>query len=200
MPAARIDPDSPLWDHAASKEKLLDLSKAAIAKASEEAYGAASEDHSLNVEWEATNPFLADYIEKRGDLITGIDDTVRDQIRTAIQAGADAGDTNEQLAARIQEAFAGISDARSVMIARTEALQAYGAASLASYADANIEQAEMYDGDFDEECASVNGRIVSLDEAQALMDDEHPNGTRGVAPYFASNTDSGESADQADEE
>jgi len=39
----------------------------------------------------------------------------------------------------------------------------------------------MYDGtDFDAECAAVDSQVVTLDEADQLMADEHPNGTRGV--------------------
>src|SRR5262249_7935001 len=45
-----------------------------------------------------------------------------------------------------------------------------------------LEQAEMYDGVEDDECAAVNGQIVTLSEAESLMADEHPNGTRAVAP------------------
>ena len=66
-------------------------------------------------------------------------------------------------------------------------IQAYGGASIQAYRDGGIEQAQMYDGtEFDEECAAVDGQVVSLDEADQLMADEHPNGTRGVAPIVDS--------------
>jgi len=66
-------------------------------------------------------------------------------------------------------------------------IQAYGGASIQAYRDGGIEQAQMYDGtEFDELCASIDGQVVSLDEADQLMADEHPNGTRGVAPIVDS--------------
>lgn len=63
-------------------------------------------------------------------------------------------------------------------------IQAYGQASIASYAEAGIEQALMHDGPHDDSanCASVDGMVVSLSQARALMGDEHPNGVRGVSP------------------
>ena len=37
-------------------------------------------------------------------------------------------------------------------------------------------------GDTDELCESLNGAVVTIDEAQQLAADEHPNGTRNVVP------------------
>ena len=39
-------------------------------------------------------------------------------------------------------------------------------------------------GDTDEVCEDLNGRIVSLAWAQALVGEEHPNGTRSFTPWF----------------
>lgn len=38
----------------------------------------------------------------------------------------------------------------------------------------------------DEECSALDGVIVSIAEAESLMDDEHPNGTRSATPIYES--------------
>ena len=36
----------------------------------------------------------------------------------------------------------------------------------------------------DDECPGLDGKIVSLEEAETLMGDEHPNGTRSFTPWY----------------
>jgi len=133
--------------------------------------------------WDNGNGWLDPYMGKRLSLIQGIDETTTGALRDALLEGATSGETMEQLADRVSAVFSGAIDNRADVIARTETIQAYASASLASYRAAGITQAQMYDGvDYDPTCAAVSGMVVSLGEAEQLMAEEHPNGTRGVAP------------------
>src|SRR5215472_11227391 len=121
---------------------------------------------------------------KRLSLIQGIDDNLRQRIRQSLLDSVDDGDSMLDAAKDVMGLFDDMMESGAERIARTELIQAYGSASLSAYKEAGLGQAEMYDGDNDDEanCAEVNGQIVSLEEADRLMADEHPNGTRGVAP------------------
>src|SRR5215472_10412492 len=121
---------------------------------------------------------------KRLSLIQGIDDNLRQRIRQSLLDSVDDGDSMLDAAKDVMGLFDDMMESGAERIARTELIQAYGSASLSAYKEAGLGQAEMYDGDNDDEanCAQVNGQIVSLEEADRLMADEHPNGTRGVAP------------------
>jgi len=39
-------------------------------------------------------------------------------------------------------------------------------------------------GPTDDECEAMDGTIVTFAEAQSLLNQEHPNGTRDLVPYF----------------
>jgi len=180
-----IDPSLPLWDNAAEQAKILSLIEATVTSSADQAYQSASQDFGLNVTWSIDNPFLAAYVGSRLHLIRGIDDTTSAAVRDTLTEGYQAGETMSQLADRVSAVFSQAIDSRATTIARTETIQAYGAASLRAYKEAGIDQVQMFDGmDYDPTCAEVNGQIVSVAEAEQLMADEHPNGTRGVAPYF----------------
>jgi len=123
-------------------------------------------------------------VESRMAYIQGIDNNLGDDIRKAMLDAIQNGQTLAQLGDAIRTVFQGRIDYHSRMISRTETMQAYAAASLSAYAKAGITQVRMYDGDNDDSanCSSVNGMIVSIDEAIQLMAAEHPQGTRGVSP------------------
>ncbi len=86
---------------------------------------------------------------------------------------------------------------RAELIARTETRYAQNASSLAMYSEMdNVESVMMLDNrlgpqptpDVDgdgNECADINGLTVTIQEAQRLIDVEHPNGTRDMVPVVA---------------
>jgi hypothetical protein len=47
-----------------------------------------------------------------------------------------------------------------------------------------VRYVEMIDGTQDADCAAVNGMVVPLDDAAALMGEEHPNGVRCAVPLI----------------
>ena len=177
-----LNPHDSLWDQEKYTQRLLELIEQGILDSAEVAYGASAQEYGLPVNFDRDHSRIVGYVGQRADLIRGIDDTTRDSVISQLTEGVQAGDTMPQLAQRVSSVFATAIDSRAEKIARTETIQAYGFASLASYADAGIEKAQMYDGSGDPECAAVDGQIVSIAEAEQLMASEHPNGTRGVAP------------------
>jgi len=103
-----------------------------------------------------------------------------------IRDRAQAGESIPQLSVRVSSVFRAAIDNRAETIARTEVINAYGQASIDAYREAGVEMVQMYDGSFDPECAAIDGDVVDPDQAEQLLADEHPNGTRGVAPFFMS--------------
>lgn len=175
--------NEPLWDKDEALKAIEDITREMVSDSASAAYSATSDDYGLSVVWDESNPFLDNYIGSRLKFIRGIDDTTISQIRDALTEGYQQGESMDGLAERVKSVFREAIDNRSRTIARTETIQAYGHASIEAYKQAGLERAQVYDGSGDPACAAVNGMVVSLDEAAELMGDEHPNGTRGVAPY-----------------
>jgi len=177
------DPEAPLYNREAAQSKLQDVVRDGVAAATKAAYFAAKEDYGLDVSWDEDHPFVADYMGLRTSQIRGIDLTTQKTLIEALKASAQAGEAIPQAADRITEVFKAAIGNRAETIARSELIPAYGMASVRAYRDSGLAKAEMYDGTGDPECAAVDGRVVSLEEAEQLLADEHPNGTRGVAPF-----------------
>ena len=188
--AKRLKTDMPdvssMWDHEVAKRLAVEIVRSGVLESGRAAYGASAEDYSLGVSLADDSPWIDQYMGQRLHLIHGIDDTTSNNLRDSLAKGAEAGESMDQLSDRVSAIFADAIDNRADTIARTETIQAYGAASVQSYRDAGIDRVQIYDGSDDPECAAVNGMIVTPDEADQLMGDEHPNGTRGVAPVIDS--------------
>ena len=75
---------------------------------------------------------------------------------------------------------------RARVIARTETAFATNVSIIeGAKAITGIEQMMVLDarkGNTDELCESLNGAVVTIDEARQLAEDEHPNGTRSFTP------------------
>lgn len=103
--------------------------------------------------------------------------------------GRGEGESVIQLARRIRDSVpAGRfkkAQTRALLIARTETTHAQKMAASAGYRDSGVTEVMIMDNRLgtadlatDPECINLNGKIVSLEAANALMDTEHPNGTR----------------------
>lgn len=131
---------------------------------------------------------------RRAGLID-LDQQTRDRLFEELEAGRTEGEGPEQLVTRIRDAIpAGPwsdSETRSRVIARTETLHAQRSSALSAYqASDNVTQVMLFDGRLatsDEECQARDGDVVSFDEAQRLMDEEHPQGTLSFAPVVGGN-------------
>lgn len=80
------------------------------------------------------------------------------------------------------------SDVRAEVIARTETAHAQNYASLEAYrASDTVTMVQLMDaqlGPTDEVCEERNGRVVTFEEAEEAMAEEHPNGTLSFTPVI----------------
>ncbi|MGH7891633.1 MAG: phage portal protein [Thermodesulfobacteriota bacterium] len=76
---------------------------------------------------------------------------------------------------------------RARITARTETTYARNVSMIEYSKTSGAQYAMVFDnrtGFDDEECSALDGVIVTLAEAESLMDDEHPNGTRSFTPWY----------------
>lgn len=116
----------------------------------------------------------------------------RTSLRRAIAAGRENGDGPLEIARRIRSEvpsgpFPNAGPAyRSELIARTETKFAQNVSSLAHYKAAqHITSVTIFDGrlaNSDEDCQARDGLVVSFEDAEAMLAEEHPNGSMSFAP------------------
>lgn len=125
-----------------------------------------------------TRRFLAD----AGQNIVGINQTTRDAVRAALIAGQAEGESLSQLAKRLR-ALPEFGRARAQMIARTELAQASNRGALESYESSGVVVGiTVVDGDYDAECAAMNGRRFTLRDARGVAPLQHPACKRALIP------------------
>ena len=111
--------------------------------------------------------------------------SARKKVYEELATGRSEGEAVAQLARRLRDKIpAGRfkkPQTRATLIARTETTYAQKMAAAESYRQGGVTEVMIMDsrkGSFDDECDAMDGRIVSLQEGEALMSEEHPNGTR----------------------
>lgn len=138
----------------------------------------------LGIAFDLDDPATRAYLRAAGSNIVGITDTTREAIRAALVEGQAAGEGVEQLARRLRS-LAAFNDKRARTVARTELAHASNEAALASYrASGVVSSVTVFDGDYDAECAAMNGRVFPLSQPPATL--QHPNCRRAFAPVVAS--------------
>ena len=132
-------------------------------------------------------------VVKEGGRRMGLVD-LQGQSRTAmfdaLAAGREAGEAREQLADRIRGRIGRGRyrdvKTRAMVIARTETLHAQRFSCIQTYKGMDtINACRLWDaqiGATDAECEARNQTVVSFEEAEAAMNEEHPNGTLSIAP------------------
>jgi hypothetical protein len=146
---------------------------------------------------------LSDPVEQRiitlggtRKLKLGLDKQARDSIAEALREGRELGEGASELANRIVDMVGkgpwATAETRAMVVARTETKYAQNASSLEAYRSSDtISSVRIYDaqlGPTDAECEELNGQEVSFEEAEQLMESEHPNGTRSFAPVVKAQT------------
>lgn len=137
---------------------------------------------TLGADWNLTNPRAAAWARDRAAwLMTGIDDTSRERLRTLVAALIEADAAVDVASEAIGLAFSDFAGDRADLIARTETATAANMGNLAGFRESATNYVRVYDGeDFDEPCRQADGVIWTIDEAEANPL-EHPNCTRSFS-------------------
>lgn len=136
----------------------------------------------LGIEFGLDDAATRAYLQSAGSNIGGITDTTREAVRRALTEGQLLGEGIDQLARRLRDLPA-FNDARARVVARTELGHSQIEAALANYRASGVVTAvRVHDGDFDEQCAAMNGRVFPLNQPPPAL--QHPNCTRALAPVL----------------
>jgi len=116
---------------------------------------------------------------------------VRDSLFTTIAEAREQGLGPDAIARLIREDIPKgpwtSVEIRSRIIARTETSHAQRTSMIEFSKASGARHAMILDarlGPTDEECEALDGVIVTIEEAEQLMDDEHPQGTRQMVPWY----------------
>lgn len=113
-------------------------------------------------------PSIATFARQRaGKVAKDINDETQKQIMLTIAEGIDKGESRHQLRVRVEQVFGDAASYRADRIARTESNRAANQADLYAWKDSNIVVAKQWHtaiGDACAFCASLNGKIIGLNE------------------------------------
>jgi HK97 family phage portal protein len=138
----------------------------------------------LGIAFDLDDPATREYLRSAGSNIVGITDTTREAVRAALVEGQAAGEGIPQLAARLR-GLSAFNRARAITVSRTELGHSANTAALANYrASGVVVGVRVFDGDYDAECAAMNGRVFSLGQEPATL--QHPRCLRAFAPIVDS--------------
>lgn len=118
-------------------------------------------------------------LRKAADRIKGIDRTTRDGVRARIREAIDQGMSPREAGQHVAD-WSGWDEYRAERIARTETMFAYNSAATQTYGQFGVTHVVADDGDKDEQCAARHGMVVTVEEAEDILD--HPNGTLDWLP------------------
>jgi SPP1 gp7 family putative phage head morphogenesis protein len=125
----------------------------------------------MGISFDVTHPDAIRYaLEQSADLVKGINDTTRDDLREVLAEGLAEGKEIDDIADDISTVFDVAKGSRAETIARTETSSAYVWGSNRAYKDAGIEKKEWllapdYDpADDDGECEEFDGMIVNVED------------------------------------
>jgi HK97 family phage portal protein len=93
----------------------------------------------LDDPWKYPSKDVLAYLHSRTQKIQDCGETVRNQLNTSLEAGLAAGETHDELAARVKAVFTTLADNEAKRIARTEVNSAASKAGFFAMTDAGIE-------------------------------------------------------------
>ena len=149
---------------------------------------------TFGIEFELTDQAQQRVLQEAGlrSGLIDLDAQTRDALFDALAEGRAEGLAGDNLARRIREHIEAGPwrdvETRARVIARTEGAHAANVSTLeAARAMPDTEHVQVFDdrrGDGDAQCSAANGKIVTIQEAEA-MGLCHPNGTRSYVPVNA---------------
>jgi len=89
--------------------------------------------------WKYPPQAVQEFLASRTQKIAGVGDTLRNQLNTALTDGMEAGETTDELAARLKGVFNEFTDGGARRVAQTEVNTAYNTARHEAMTDAGIE-------------------------------------------------------------
>lgn len=145
------------------------------------------------------------FAQDRGaELVTDIEATTREQLRSVVTEAIEEGWSNTQTRAAIRDSFS-FSDSRADMIARTEIAKADARGNFIAYQESGVVSGKTWllsnDHDQDDECNdNADAGIIDLDDAFPSGDTEppaHPNCECDFAPVVDQQPDDASSDDES---
>jgi hypothetical protein len=169
-----------------------DIAQATIAGASNALVGGEVDHHVAAHANQAAHDYASERAaELLGDGDQSIVDTIRTKLRGIISSSFEQDTPLDELLFDINES--GIfDDSRAEMIARTEVNRAEIGGNLAAYRTmGNVDQVDWVNGEEAcEECQGYeDGGPYTLEEAEDLMDETHPNCRCGIVPHLEDDED-----------
>lgn len=129
----------------------------------------------LDTRYEISGSDERTYLKATALNIKGINDYTRSQVAAAVALSTELDETVEELTDRIR-ALGVFSEARAVLIARTELVTATTLAQIESYKSSEVVVGvHITDGDQDAVCKAVDGLRLKMSEARSVPPLGHPN-------------------------
>lgn len=126
-------------------------------------------------------------LRSAGIRVKGIAEHTRERLAQVIRTGLDEGLSMAELGDRIETVGGMFDELRAETIARTETATILNEAAVAQYREFGVDRVQVVDGDDDDACASVDGAIWTLEEAEANPI-AHPNCVRSFTPLVGAPT------------
>lgn len=155
------------------------------------AYDAVNAEIGASLSFDLANPHLSQTERLLATRVTEITDATKADIAQIVTASHTEGVTIDELRNRLIGLYDETYANRSLTIARTESMSAFGYASAAGYRESGVvdriqcfdnpTHGESYGASDGLTCAERNGLIDSLDSAERHIDAEHPNGSLAIA-------------------
>jgi hypothetical protein len=165
---------------AATRDAIL----ATIATAGQEVWHGLGRDDPWTMPAQAT----LDFLRTRENLLSDVPDEIHRAIMDAISEGISAGDTLDQITARVSDAFDAIDEGRAALIADNETSTAYAFSSDESAKAAGVKYKRWIHSDLSlkprPDHIAMNGLVVPIDQPfpvgdPPLMYPHDPNGSPG---------------------
>lgn len=102
--------------------EMRKAARASLTDAGQEVF----DDLGLDDPWQVPEPGALSYLAQRENRIKDASAEIHEAITDSLTEGIDAGETMDELAARVKQAFRGIEDGRAQTIAATETSSAFG--------------------------------------------------------------------------
>jgi len=103
------------------------------------------------------------------ELVKGIDETTRQQLKETLEEGFKKGEGIDKLQKRVKDVFQEAKTSRARMIARTEAIRASNTASVEAYRQSGVVEAKEWLAERDSRtcpfCMEMDGKVIGLNEA-----------------------------------